>query len=118
MLPEIMNLNEFEVGVSGTHRNREVFLCRKGVTVQEAMDYGDTFIMVLLQSGYRASVWVMRGELPLVSTWDWDDDKRIQQLINMACRINTDLHDTETTFINTTGPNPVVSYTTEGGGAA
>ena len=118
MLPEIMNQNRFEVGVGGTHRNREVFLCREGVTVQEAMDTGDTFIMIGLQQGYRALVWVMSSASNLMTTWDWDDDERIQKLINMACRINTEQHDTETTFIDTTGPNPVVAYTTEGGGAA
>lgn len=115
MLPEIMNLNRFEVGVSGTHRDRAVYLCREGVTVEQARGTSDTFIRIHLQQGYRASVWVMSGGSDLMTTWDWDDDKRIQQLINLACRINTNLHDTQTTFISTTGPNPVVDYTTKGG---
>ena len=118
MLPEIMNLNLFEVGVSGTHRNREVFLCRKGVTVEEAMDTGDTFIRIGLQQGYRASVWVMSSHSNLMTTWDWDEDERVQKIINMACRINSNLHDTETTYIDTTGPNPVVDYKIKGGGSS
>jgi len=113
MLPEIMNLNRYEIGLNGAHRHRTVFLCREGVTVQEAMDNGDAFIMIQLQSGYRASCWVMTGGSDLMTTWDYDDNKRIQQLINLACKINTEQHDTETTFIDTTGPNPVVAYTEE-----
>ena len=116
MLPEIMNLTQYEVGVSGTHCNREVYLCREGVTVQEALDTGDTFIRIGLQQGYRALVWVMTGGSILMTTWDWDDNQTVRDLINFACRINTDQHDTETTFIDTTGPNPVVAY--KGGGSA
>ena len=118
MLPEIMNQDRFEIGINGTHKNRNVFLCREGVTVEDAMDSGDTFIMVKLQSGYRASVWVLTGGVDSASIWDWDDDERIQQIINMACRINSKQHDTETTFIDTTGPNPVVDYKIKGGGSS